>query len=96
MRITGGTLKGRVLPVPVSSGVRPTSSRVREALFSMVGNHLDGVTWLDAFGGAGLTALEASSRGAAVTVFEKNGRAYRDIMSRGRGLDVVWTVTRGM
>ena len=71
MRITGGTLKGRVLPVPVSSGVRPTSSRVREALFSMVGNHLDGVTWLDAFGGAGLTALEASSRGAAVTVFEK-------------------------
>ena len=94
MRITGGTLKGRVLTFPVSTGVRPTSSRVREALFSILGNHLAGSTWLDAFGGAGLTAIEAVSRGAEVTVFEKNGRAYRDIVSRGHAFDIVWTVKK--
>lgn len=95
MRITGGIYKGRVLPIAVTSGVRPTSSRVREALFSMVGNQLHGCTWFDAFGGAGLTALEAASRGAIVTVVEKNGRAYRDIVARGRAFDVAWTVKKG-
>ena len=67
MRITGGSLRGRVVPGKVRPGVRPTSSRVREALFSMVGQDLEGVRVLDAFGGSGLLSFEAYSRGAIVT-----------------------------
>ncbi|MCE7957512.1 MAG: 16S rRNA (guanine(966)-N(2))-methyltransferase RsmD, partial [Acidobacteria bacterium ACB2] len=67
LRITGGHLRGRVLE-GVPAGVRPTASRVREALFSMVGQDLRGWSVLDAFGGTGLLALEAVSRGAAPVV----------------------------
>lgn len=69
-RLTGGQARGRPLSVPVPEGVRPTASRVREALFSIVGQHLDGQRVLDAFGGSGLLGLEAWSRGAAVVTVE--------------------------
>jgi 16S rRNA (guanine(966)-N(2))-methyltransferase RsmD len=58
----------------VASGVRPTSSRVREALFSMLGQDLSGRRVLDAFGGAGVLGLEAWSRGAEVTIRELRGK----------------------
>ncbi len=76
MRITGGRLRGRVVPSPEGEGIRPTASRVREACFSMLGNDLHGLSVLDAFGGSGLLAFEAASRGArAVTLFERDRRA---------------------
>ena len=85
MRITGGTLRGRAWPVTVGKGVRPTSSRVREALFSAVGQDLSGLTVLDAFGGTGLLSAEAVSRGASsVVVLESNARAAARI---GRAID---------
>jgi 16S rRNA (guanine(966)-N(2))-methyltransferase RsmD len=65
LRITGGSLRGRVVAHKAPAGVRPTSSRVREALFSIVGQRLDGWSVLDAFGGTGLLAFEAASRGAS-------------------------------
>ncbi|MFT4625711.1 MAG: 16S rRNA (guanine966-N2)-methyltransferase [Myxococcota bacterium] len=75
-RLTGGVLRGRPLPESVAEGVRPTSARVREALFSIVGHDLRGVRVLDAFGGSGLLGLEAWSRGADVVVVEHHrGRA---------------------
>ena len=55
------------------------SSRVREALFSMVGQQLDGITVLDAFGGSGLLGFEAASRGATLTTVERNRSAARQI-----------------
>ena len=64
MRITGGFLRGRTWPVRVGNGVRPTASRVREALFSSIGQDLSGQSVLDAFGGSGLLGVEAASRGA--------------------------------
>ena len=67
------------MPVAVPPGVRPTSARVREALFSIVGHQLDGVRVLDAFGGSGLLALEAWSRGAEVVVVERDRRRSRRI-----------------
>ena len=79
MRITGGLLRGRVVGGKVRPGVRPTSSRVREALFSIVGQSLEGVTVLDAFGGSGLLSFEACSRGATVTTVERDRRAAREI-----------------
>jgi 16S rRNA (guanine966-N2)-methyltransferase len=89
MRITGGRLRGRRIGSPSGPGVRPTSSKVREALFSMLGQSLDGWSMLDGFGGSGLMAFEAASRGAGpVTVVEKNRRAARAIQSSARALGV--------
>lgn len=95
IRLTGGRARGRVLKTPVASGVRPTSSRVREALFSMVGQHLDGRSFLDAFGGAGVMGLEAWSRGAEVLVVELRPRVARDLRARGQEVGATWTVRVG-
>lgn len=71
MRITGGTAKGRKLRSPKGPGdsIRPTSDRVREALFSILSERIAGAQVLDLFSGTGSLGLEALSRGAASTVF---------------------------
>lgn len=93
-RLTGGRARGRVLGVVPPEGVRPTSARVREAMFSMVGHDLDGLRVLDAFGGAGLLGLEAWSRGAEVTVVERDGRALRAIRANADALGAVLELVR--
>ncbi|MCB9742990.1 MAG: 16S rRNA (guanine(966)-N(2))-methyltransferase RsmD [Alphaproteobacteria bacterium] len=77
MKITGGALKGRSVPGRVAPGVRPTSSRVREALFSMLGQDLSGLRVLDAYAGSGLLSVEALSRGAerALLIEQRKGTA---------------------
>lgn len=95
LRITGGRARGRVLREPVPSGVRPTSSRVREALFSLVGHDLSGRTFLDAYGGSGAIGLEAWSRGATVTVVERDRRVAGSITRRGSEVGAEWTVRTG-
>lgn len=73
IRVTGGALRGRMLPGRVPPNVRPTASRVREAVFSMIGQDLSGWSMLDLFGGSGLMAIEAASRGASpVTVIDRS------------------------
>ena len=81
-------MRGRVVGGKVRPGVRPTSSRVREALFSIVGQHLEGVTVLDAFGGSGLLTFESLSRGAKVTTVERNRSAAREIRAAADVLGV--------
>jgi 16S rRNA (guanine966-N2)-methyltransferase len=66
IRITGGELRGRRLHVP-KSGVRPTTGKVREAIFSMLGT-VEGARVLDLFCGTGALGIEALSRGAAEAV----------------------------
>ena len=92
MRLTGGRLRGRILSGGVSAGVRPTSARVREALFSMVGQDLDGWCALDAFGGSGLLGFEAFSRGAEVTIVEKRRGVARAIQRSADTLGATVTV----
>lgn len=78
-RIVAGSAKGRTLAVP-KSGTRPTSERVREALFSRLDhmNVLEGAIVLDLFAGTGALGLEALSRGAArATLVEKASAAAR-------------------
>ena len=87
MRITGGKLRGRVVGGKVRTGVRPTSSRVREALFSIIGQDLEGRTVLDAFGGSGMLTFEACSRGATVTTVERNRAAAMGIQRAAAQLD---------
>ena len=62
MRITGGTLKGRIIKCP-DGVIRPAMDRMRESVFSILGD-LSGKSWLDLFSGSGTIAIEAASRGA--------------------------------
>jgi 16S rRNA (guanine(966)-N(2))-methyltransferase RsmD len=64
MRIIAGSLKGRTLDSPTWDGLRPTSDRLRETLFNVLGQTLDGARVLDVCTGTGAVAIEALSRGA--------------------------------
>jgi 16S rRNA (guanine966-N2)-methyltransferase len=78
MRIVAGEFRGRRLQSPKKRDVRPTSDRVREAVFSMIAARLPGARVLDLFAGTGALGLEALSRGAARAVFvDESGDAIR-------------------
>ena len=62
LRISGGTLKGRTIPVPPGA-IRPAMDKMRESVFAVLGD-LTGASFLDCFSGSGIIALEAASRGA--------------------------------
>ncbi len=69
MRIIAGTLKGRHLQGPTWTGVRPTSDRLRETLFNVLGPRITGARVLDGYAGTGALGIEAISRGAAFVTF---------------------------
>lgn len=72
MRITGGKARSRKLITPKATGkdyIRPTSDRVREALFSILSEQVPGAKVLDLFAGTGSFGLDALSRGAELVVF---------------------------
>ncbi len=78
MRITGGRIGGQVIKVPRGSHVRPTQERVREALFSSLGEGMVGSAVLDCYAGSGALGIEAWSRGAAsVEWVEQDGRVFK-------------------
>ncbi len=78
MRITGGQSKGRVLTSPTGMSIRPTTDRVREAVFNIIGQDLSGLKVLDLFAGTGVLGLEALSRGARHVVFiDKSQQAIK-------------------
>jgi 16S rRNA (guanine966-N2)-methyltransferase len=68
MRIVGGSLGGRVLRAPTGAATRPTSEKVREAMFAILGP-VEGLFVLDLFAGSGAVGIEALSRGAAHVTF---------------------------
>lgn len=81
-RIIAGLAKGRRLAVP-EAGTRPTSDRVREALFSALEHRADGVTGmrvLDLFAGSGALGLEALSRGAETVVLVERDRRACEVL----------------
>ena len=69
MRIIAGSHKGQRLLTPMTHDVRPTSGRVKEALFSILGDRIVGATFLDLCAGTGAIGIEAMSRGAERVVF---------------------------
>ena len=76
IRIIAGALKGRKIPTLQGQGIRPTSLRAREALFSILGSTITGACIADLFAGSGAIGLEALSRGAKKVVFiEQNPEA---------------------
>lgn len=74
MRVIAGEAKGRRLTALRSASIRPTSDRVREAMFSTIGDRVVGATVLDLYAGSGALGIEALSRGAAGAVFVDSGR----------------------
>jgi 16S rRNA (guanine966-N2)-methyltransferase len=82
-------LKGRRLSVPNRADLRPTSERVREALFDILGAGIAGAHVLDAYSGSGALGFEALSRGARqVTFIEKDGEACRLLREAARRFGV--------
>ena len=91
MRIIGGEFRGRKLtPIGRGSHIRPTSDRIRESVFSIIGNHIQDANVLDLFAGTGALGLEALSRGAASAVFVDRDRRALSLVSQNAhilGLD---------
>jgi 16S rRNA (guanine966-N2)-methyltransferase len=94
VRVVAGTLGGRRLAAPNGEATRPTSDRVREALFSILGD-VTGLRVLDLFAGSGALGIEALSRGAAEATFvDRAPRAIRAVQANLDALGLTSTVLR--
>jgi 16S rRNA (guanine966-N2)-methyltransferase len=69
MRVIGGTYRSRILKSLKGLALRPTSDRLRETLFNVLGPAVAGARFVDVFAGTGAVGIEALSRGAAEVVF---------------------------
>lgn len=85
MRVIGGELGGRRFHAPPGSGTRPTPERVREALFSVLGD-VGGLRALDLFAGSGALAIEALSRGATHAELVESDRRAVAVINRNLAL----------
>lgn len=82
MRIIAGSLKGRRLASPAWAGLRPTSDKLRETLFNILGPRIEGARVLDLFAGTGAVGLEALSRGAAQVIAVESDRRAVALIAR--------------
>lgn len=87
MRITGGTLRGRTLSAPADARVRPTSDKVRQAIFNILAHNdfacgftLEGGRAADLFAGTGAMGIEALSRGARYCLFVEDAAESRALI----------------
>ena len=88
MRVIAGAHKGRRLAAPPGAATRPTSDRVREALFSILGPRVAGARVLDLFAGSGALGIEALSRGAAAATFvDSEAAAVRAVRANLSGIE---------
>ncbi len=93
MRVIAGTYGGRTLKAPPGAATRPTSDRVREALFSILADRISDARVLDLFAGSGALGLEALSRGAeSVTFVDDAATAIRAVKANLAALDAAATV----
>jgi 16S rRNA (guanine(966)-N(2))-methyltransferase RsmD len=81
MRVIAGTLKGRKLEPPSWDGLRPTSDKLRETLFNVLGPSIAGTRVLDAYAGTGAVGIEAISRGADHVTFVEQDRRAADLIA---------------
>lgn len=89
MRIIAGQYRSRKLVAPPGTATRPTSDRLRETLFNVLGDSLVDSVWLDLFAGSGAVGIEALSRGARMVYFvEANARAVKAIRSNLSSLSI--------
>src|SRR5262252_3959956 len=72
MRVIAGSYRSRILKSLKGLALRPTSDRLRETLFNVLGPSIAGARFIDLFAGTGAIGIEALSRGAAEVVFVEN------------------------
>ncbi|MCJ7785468.1 MAG: 16S rRNA (guanine(966)-N(2))-methyltransferase RsmD [Desulfobacterales bacterium] len=82
MRIISGTSKGRKLVTLKSQSLRPTSDRVKESIFNILREEIEGGMVLDLFAGTGNLGIEALSRGAKKVIFVEKGRHALGLIQR--------------
>jgi len=82
MRIISGTSKGRKLVTPKNQSLRPTSDRVKESIFNILREEIEGRMVLDLFAGTGNLGIEALSRGAKRVIFVEKGRHALGLIKR--------------
>lgn len=80
MRVIGGEFRSRRLKTPPGMSLRPTSDRLRETLFNILGGEVQGKIFLDAYAGSGAVGIEALSRGAARAIFIENNRKAASVL----------------
>ncbi len=80
MRIIAGTYRSRVLTAPAGMATRPTSGRLRETLFDVLGVRIRGAAFLDLYAGSGAVGIEALSRGAAQAAFVERARGALQVL----------------
>ncbi|MBV9063817.1 MAG: 16S rRNA (guanine(966)-N(2))-methyltransferase RsmD [Alphaproteobacteria bacterium] len=103
MRITGGRFRGRTLFAPAGAQVRPTSDKVRQAIFNILTHHdfgigfsLDGARVADLFAGTGAMGIEALSRGARFCLFVDDAPESRALIRKNvealelTGITKIW------
>jgi 16S rRNA (guanine966-N2)-methyltransferase len=89
MRVIAGSYRSRILKSLKGRALRPTSDRLRETLFNVLGREVAGSRFLDLFAGTGAIGIEALSRGAAEAVFvENHARAAALIRRNLKSLDI--------
>jgi len=89
LRLTGGVLANRRIRAAAGAMLRPTPGRVKEALFSILGERIAGAAVLDLFAGTGAIGFEALSRGAARAVFvERHAATASAIAQTARDMGV--------
>ena len=86
MRIVSGSARGRKLLTPTGMDIRPTTDKVKEALFSILQFELSGKHVLDLFAGTGQLGLEALSRGAADVVFTDASKKAVELVKKNVAL----------
>lgn len=74
-KISGGVFRGRIIESPEGDSTRPTSNKIRQAMFSTLGQNMAGVTFYDVFAGSGSVGIEALSRGAEHAIFIEDNPA---------------------
>ncbi|MBZ5529340.1 MAG: 16S rRNA (guanine(966)-N(2))-methyltransferase RsmD [Acidobacteriia bacterium] len=82
MRIIAGKFRSRVLKSPGGMKLRPTSDRLRETLFSILGGRVEEARFVDLYAGTGAVGIEALSRGAAEVVFIEKHAAQANLILR--------------
>lgn len=82
MRVITGTARGRILTAVEGMDVRPTTDKVKEAVFSAIQFEVEGARVLDLFCGSGQMGIEALSRGASFCVFVDSARRSQDVTKK--------------
>jgi 16S rRNA (guanine(966)-N(2))-methyltransferase RsmD len=86
MRIISGSHKGRKLHAPSGLNVRPTSDKVKEALFNILSDRIEGASFLDLYAGVGSVGIEALSRGAKEVVFVEKSKRHIGFLKKNLSL----------